>query len=106
MMTTAIKDMHASPREAKDMILGECLSRYGAKACESFVRRDRDERARRDISRKAVHVVGSHQVGGIVSTLQKKHEQARTRIETEWADQGLIGFEKDKKNRPQQNATT
>ena len=42
------------------MILGECLSSYRAKACESFVRWDLDERARRAAPTQAAHQVDVH----------------------------------------------
>ena len=42
-------------------------SRYRAKACEAFVRWDCGERVRRAALRKAALVVGSYQVGDIVS---------------------------------------
>ena len=36
MKSKATKDTHVSGREPKDMILGECLSNYRAKACKSY----------------------------------------------------------------------
>ena len=64
-MTKATQDTHVSGTELKDMILGECLSSYRTKACKSYVRWKRDERARRTVSRKAAPMIGSHQVGDI-----------------------------------------
>ena len=62
MMTKTTKDTHVSGRELKDMILCECLPSYRVKACESFVRWDRDERDRRTASGKAAPAIGSQKV--------------------------------------------
>ena len=50
------------------------LSRHRAKAREAFVRWDCGERVRRAALRKAAPVVGSYQVGDVVS-IAKKHVQ-------------------------------
>ena len=46
-MRKATKKTHVAGVESKDMILGDCLSNFRAKADESFVRWDLDERLRR-----------------------------------------------------------
>ena len=93
-MTKTIKDTHVSGRQLKDMILGECLPSYRAKACESFVRWDRDGRDRRTASGKAALAIESHQVGDIVSCTAENHEQV-TRIEADWQIE-IDRFEKNK----------
>ena len=81
MMSKATKDTHVSGRESKDTILGECLSSYRAKACESFVRWDLDERARRAASTKATPAVGPPSRWH--SVVLQKTTSRRTRIEME-----------------------
>ena len=92
--TKAIKDTHVSGTELENMILCECLPSYREKACESSVRWDRDERARRTASGKAAPAIGSQQVGDIALYCREsragKHELMRN------GRSRLIGFEKDK----------
>ena len=94
MMTKTIKDTYVSGRELKDMIFGESLPSYREKACESFVRWDRDERDRRTASGKAATAIGSQQVGDIVLYCKEsrtgKHELRRN------GRSRLTGFEKNK----------
>ena len=69
------------------MILGEATPR------ESFVRRDRDERARRAALKKAAPVVGPYQVGGTILCREPRAGEHGLR----WCVRSRsIGFEKDK----------
>ena len=69
-------------------------SRYRAKAREAFVRWDCGERVRRAALRKAAVVVGSYQVGDIVSYCSEARAGEHG---LQWCvGSRLIGFEKDK----------
>ena len=69
-------------------------SRYRAKASEAFVRWDCGEKVRRAALRKAAPVVGSHQVGDIVSYC-RAHRAGEDGLQ--WSvGSRLLGFEKDK----------
>ena len=104
MMSTVVKDMHASARESKNMILGESLPCCPAKARESFVRRDLDDRARRAALKNATHVVGPYQVGGTV--LYSREPQAVERGLRGNVRSRLMGFEKDKTASVKRNHAT
>ena len=69
-------------------------SRYRAKAREAFVRWDCGERVRRASLRKAAPVVGSYQVGDIVSYCR---EARAGEHKLQWSvGSKLLGFEKDR----------
>ena len=69
-------------------------SRYRAKACEAFVRWDCGERVRRADLRKAALVVGSYQVGDIVSYCREARAGEHA---LHWSvGSRLTGFEKDR----------
>ena len=69
-------------------------SHYRAKAREAFVRWDCGERVRRAALRKAAPVVGSYQVGGIVSYCREARAGEHG---LQWSvGSRLIGFEKDR----------
>ena len=92
-MSKVIKDTHASGRESKDMILGDCLSSYRTKACESFVRWDLDERARRAASTNVAPLLGSFQVSDMVLCCREARAGEHG---LQWSvGSRLIGFERD-----------
>ena len=69
-------------------------SRYRAKAREAFVRWDCGERVIRAALRKAAPVVGSYQVGDLVSSCREARAGEHG---LQWSvGSGLIGFEKDR----------